>query len=488
MNSLLLSFGPAWVQLGLVLAHFLWQGAAIALLLAGVLYLLRRRSPDARYTACGLAMLFMAASPVATVCYVRSHPLPGSLVADQPSPALAPAMGPVNEVAPVLGNTHEAVAPVVAGVPADAAVPVSTLVTNGGSVTGKRPAVADRAGASPARDKTTSAGLSRKAPSGSGERGSRSEWYGFALRLTAVVWSFGVLLMSVRLLAGWIGLRRLHLGQSEPLSDAIENVVRRMRRRLGLGDRVEVLATRAWREPVAFGLLKPVVLLPLSTLTQCPADVLEAMIAHELAHVRRYDLWVNVFQRVVEAVLFYHPAVWWASGRMRLERELCCDDLAIRVTGRRAEYASALVELCRAWQGSMTPALAAGMFGPRLTMMTRVRRVLRMPATRDESSRSGFLLAGPLSVVLAGTFILAASLKATGQGDATAAPSDMPASPTTASPMTATPARSQCRARDLGACRAATLSNDESYGSGDRDAGREIGHHQARASVGFAYV
>jgi len=84
-----------------------------------------------------------------------------------------------------------------------------------------------------------------------------------------------------------------------------------------------------------------VVLLPIALLTQCPAELLEAMIAHELAHIRRHDLWVNLFQRVVETVLFYHPAVWWVSGRMRLERELCCDDLAIRATGRRAEYATA---------------------------------------------------------------------------------------------------------------------------------------------------
>lgn len=425
MSSLLLSFGPAWVQLGLVLAHFLWQGAAIALLLAGVLFLLRRRSPNVRYTACGLAMLLMAASPIATVCYVRSHPLPALVVGELPlSPRSAPAMIRSVEPSSVVRDTRETIAPV------EAPVAFSTSVRHDGSTMSMRQgAVTERALPSPSRIEGTTVNHPPGIPVASVDLGSRPGWYGLGLKLVAVGWSLGVLAMSARLLAGWFGLRRLFLGQSEPLSGVAEDLVRQMRRRLGLGDRTKVLATRAWREPVAFGLLKPVVLLPLSMLTQHPTEVLEAMIAHELAHVRRYDLWVNVLQRVVEAVLFYHPAVWWASGRMRLERELCCDDLAIRVTGRRAEYASALVELCRAWQGSMTPVLAAGMFGPRLTMMTRVRRVLRMPATRDESSRSGFLLAGPLSVVLAGTFILAASLKATGPGGAPAASSNTTAKP-----------------------------------------------------------
>ena len=167
---------------------------------------------------------------------------------------------------------------------------------------------------------------------------------------------------------------------------------------------MQVLTTRAWNEPIAFGLLKPVVLMPISVLTQCPAELIEAMIAHELAHIRRYDLWVNMLQRVVETLLFYHPAVWWVSGRMRLERELCCDDLAIRVTGRRADYATALVELCRMSPGLVTPAMAAGIFGPKLSLLTRVRRILQVPSRPGESNRGRFWLAGPLSILLAGAF------------------------------------------------------------------------------------
>ncbi|MHC4675285.1 MAG: biotin/lipoyl-binding protein [Planctomycetota bacterium] len=116
---------------------------------------------------------------------------------------------------------------------------------------------------------------------------------------------------------------------------------------------------------------------------------------------------MNLFQRVVETLLFYHPAVWWVSGRMRAERELCCDQWAVRLTGRRTEYAQALVELARTQQTVVSPAFTAGMFGTKLTMLERVRRVLQLP---QPPRQSRFWLAGPLSLVIAGAMILAAHL------------------------------------------------------------------------------
>src|SRR5687768_12206069 len=85
IESLLIN-RPAWIQLGLVLAHFLWQGAVIALLLAATLWLLRHRSPNARYVLCGAAMLLMAACPALTLSYVRTHPLPILSISQSPAP------------------------------------------------------------------------------------------------------------------------------------------------------------------------------------------------------------------------------------------------------------------------------------------------------------------------------------------------------------------------------------------------------------------
>ena len=101
-------------------------------------------------------------------------------------------------------------------------------------------------------------------------------------------------------------------------------------------------ASEAAREAVVTGLLRPMVLLPAAWLAEMTPEVLEAVIAHELAHIRRYDLWVNLFQRFVETLLFYHPGVWWLSRRVRLAREMCCDEMAARATGDRVVYATAL--------------------------------------------------------------------------------------------------------------------------------------------------
>src|SRR4029434_68939 len=92
----------------------------------------------------------------------------------------------------------------------------------------------------------------------------------------------------------------------------------------------------------AVGRLRPVLLLPAASLAGLTPQQLEAVLAHELAHIRRHDYLGNVFQTLVEALLFYHPAVWWPSARIRYERELCCDDLAVEVCGDPVCYERAL--------------------------------------------------------------------------------------------------------------------------------------------------
>ena len=125
------------------------------------------------------------------------------------------------------------------------------------------------------------------------------------------------------------------------------------------------------------GLLRPLVLIPAAWVTEMPLDMLEAVIAHELAHLRRRDLWVNLIQRLAETLLFYHPAIWWLSRRLRTERELCADELAVAVTGRRLEYAQALEQVAHRRQAEIRPALAAFMRGEtNMRVLERVRNVL----------------------------------------------------------------------------------------------------------------
>ena len=112
---------------------------------------------------------------------------------------------------------------------------------------------------------------------------------------------------------------------------------------------VPLLVSALVQVPTVVGWLRPVVLVPVGALGGLPAEYLEALLLHELAHIRRQDYLVNMLQSVAEALLFYHPAVWWVSGHIRAERELCCDDVAVSVFGNALTYASALAHLesCR---------------------------------------------------------------------------------------------------------------------------------------------
>ena len=97
--------------------------------------------------------------------------------------------------------------------------------------------------------------------------------------------------------------------------------------------------------PAAMGVFRSTIIVPASLLARLPADQLEAVLLHELAHIRRHDYVVNLVQSVVETVLFYHPAVWYVSQTVRAERENCCDDFAVRALGNPILYARALSNL-----------------------------------------------------------------------------------------------------------------------------------------------
>src|SRR4029434_3857909 len=118
-----------------------------------------------------------------------------------------------------------------------------------------------------------------------------------------------------------------------------------------------VFLSRQVAEAMAIGIVRPLVLIPAAWATEMPLEMLEAVIAHELAHLKRRDLWINLFQRIVETLLFYHPAVWWLSQRLRVERELCADELAVAATGKRLVYAKALEQIACERQADIRPAL-----------------------------------------------------------------------------------------------------------------------------------
>jgi beta-lactamase regulating signal transducer with metallopeptidase domain len=226
-------------------------------------------------------------------------------------------------------------------------------------------------------------------------------------------WFVGVVLLSLRPAAGFLLIERMRLKHGSPVSGTLLARCAELQRRLGVQRVVRYCESLQVEAPAVVGWFRPVVLLPVVALTGLSSAQLEAVIAHELAHVKRLDAFVNLFQIAAETLLFYHPAVWWLSKRVRAERENCCDDVATAVCGSAVEYARALARMAE-WQSAPVLAMAAN----RSPLTERVARLLGVENLRGGIRSAG--IAGSLlclcASVLAGNVLLgAAPAKQTGK-------------------------------------------------------------------------
>ena len=219
-----------------------------------------------------------------------------------------------------------------------------------------------------------------------------------ALPYVVSIWLGGVLLLATRLAGGLWRVRCLRLTALAQSVSSWQVVADRVATRLGLRAAVRVVESRLVDTPTAVGWLRPVVVLPIAALANLSPEQIEAILAHELAHIRRHDYVVNVVQTLAETLLFYHPAVWWVSRRIRTEREHCCDDVAVAVCDNRVTYATALAELeARRARG---PQLA--LTATRGPLIDRVRRVLQVPTGHEPRSLSWAVSLGVTVVVAVG--------------------------------------------------------------------------------------
>ena len=151
--------------------------------------------------------------------------------------------------------------------------------------------------------------------------------------------------MLARHIGGLRAIAAMERGPFEPLPPAWQRRVEELRAALGIARTVAVRLSAEVASPFAARLLRPVIWLPLSMLSRVPAEQVEALLAHELAHIARRDWLWNGVQCVIEALLFYHPAAWWLGRRIRQEREHACDDLAVAACGDAIALAEALAAL-----------------------------------------------------------------------------------------------------------------------------------------------
>jgi beta-lactamase regulating signal transducer with metallopeptidase domain len=341
MTSSELLTGPIAQAIGWALLHLLWQGAIVAGILAAVLGLLPRRAANLRYLASCTALALLPLLAIATG--VRAYEQPAVV----------------------------------------AAAPLSLL--SAGTVPAETAAAALT---SPPQAATTAERLRNAAVAARG-----------ILPYIVLAWLVGVVLLSIRLVVSWLRVRRLTTRNVGPAGSEWEATALRLAHALWLPRAVRILRSAAVEVPTVIGWLRPVVLLPASTLAGLSGEQIEMVLAHELAHIRRHDFFVNLMQALAETLMFYHPAVWWISASVRQERENCCDDLAVAVCGNPLQYARALTRLeeLRVKPVHMAVAASGG------SLMARIRRLVKAQDVTGSGSRwlAGAAVIGLVSVLLA---------------------------------------------------------------------------------------
>ena len=347
-------------RLGWTLLHFVWQGLALSLVAWTLFILTKNRSPNVRYLI-GLAVLsLMVACPIFTFT----------------------AIGPKQKT--------ERYALVDSGTPS---AELKTQETGEISDQLNSPNIQSHFSA----DKEMSPEFSEARIATISNQVSVYRYASQFVPFAVVAWLIGVAILSLRLLCGWLGILRLR-NRVTTTPDWIVNVAAKTAKSMSI-DIPLIRLSNQFTEAIAVGFFKPMILLPMSWLTELPPDMIEAIVAHEMAHIRRGDLWVNLAQRIVETLLFYHPAVWWLSNRIRVERELCCDAEVIKATQDPLRYAETLEHIGRMVVQDAAPELAVPLKGPRRVLLARIRALLGQPTNEKVGSA---WLAGliPILVVL----------------------------------------------------------------------------------------
>jgi WD40 repeat protein/beta-lactamase regulating signal transducer with metallopeptidase domain len=353
------------LRLTLTLLHFLWQGCVLGLFGAVAGYCLKRASARARYAVFVAVLLLMGSA----VC--GTYWLTGGRDKSQPAPP-APSTSPTS-----IANDSPAVTLRLGPAPGSDAVPDS-----GGAST-------------PSSDSTADTLPPVSAPSNATALTGRGiESYA---PFVVIVYLVGALLMLARVTLALWGGRRLRLSAVPIQAGPFAAAVSRQAARIGLRVVPIVAWCRRTSVPVVAGVFRPMILLPATLATGLDSAQLEALITHELAHIRRYDPLVNVLQRLIEAALFFHPAVWYISRRISTERENACDDLVLLAGWPAARYAQALLEmaeLCAAPRRiAQEGALLGASGGGSSQFKRRVLRLLEIDdAPRVRLSRGGALL------------------------------------------------------------------------------------------------
>lgn len=224
------------------------------------------------------------------------------------------------------------------------------------------------------------------------------EWRGWYVQVNRVieplakwivaVWVLGILILGPWHLGGLIAIYRMRSVGTKPVPADLIDLVEALGKRMNVRRPVALYESMLVQSPVVIGWIKPVVLLPASVLTRMTPQQIEVILAHELAHVRRHDYLINLVQLLIVTLLFYHPAVWWVSQQICREREYCCDDIVVRTTSRKLDYAKTLAQIAER-QSPMLQDFALGAADG--SVLDRIRRIAGLDETSGISPKTWFV-------------------------------------------------------------------------------------------------
>lgn len=330
------------VALGWTLLHFCWQGTAVAVVYSMVDRMTSRASAGVRYMVALLALTLMPVVVLATFAEEMR----------------------IADTVPANLQTGEAIARVDVGAlqrPILREIPLAPIVE---------------------------------------ERGA---W--FAARAERVLpwvdglWMLGVLLLALRAMGGWWQLELLRRRALALVPEELERGFKRICEQVQVGRWVTLRVSNEVVSPLAMGVWRVTVILPVSAVLGMPREELEAVLAHELGHIRRWDYLCDLFQTAVESVLFFHPSVWSLSRAVRERREVCCDEIAVRSCAGATTYARALLWLEE--QRTVQLRLAMALGGCHGSLLRRVRQVLGEGIAMESRMTSGVRVAAVGAVVAA---------------------------------------------------------------------------------------
>lgn len=343
--------GHLFDSLGWALLHSLWQGAVIALIYSMAMAMLRRHKPQVRYLVSLIALLAIPVAFTVTLIYMNSNisNLAQSVVSPAPQRSFPLAIL-LRDVVHVTSLTE---------------ISWNTI------------------------------------PSLFRDFVSRN------LPLINMIWLTGLLFFGVRFLGGMVYAQRLRHYKGRQVGTAWQARLITLSRTVRLTRTVHMMESGLVKIPVVIGHFKPMILLPLGILTQLPPDQIQAIITHELAHIYRRDYLVNMIQALIEALFFFHPAVWWISGNIRTEREYICDDITLAAGHHPLTYSKALARV-EEWHWE-TPSMATALARSKYQLLSRIKRIVD-PSMKQSTISGGIVMLLVLIGVIAMTTTAAISV------------------------------------------------------------------------------